>query len=453
MRVDGILTKAELDARIDRMPFSAWHARLLAILGGAHLFDAFDATALAFILPVLVGIWHLSPAQVGILISASYAGQMFGAIGGGILAERVGRLRALQLSLALMGLASIACVFAPGYTVLFLLRVIQGIGLGGETPLAATYMNETCPSVYRGKMVTVIQLMFAIGSVGSAILALIMIPRFGWPSMFLLGATPILIAAVLRLLLPESPRWLLAKGRHAEAHRDIARIERAVYGAVVPKFVSVPADSALAASMPERPRVGSLLEAPFLKATVSAWLIAFFVSIVGYGIIGWMPTIYRTVYHLPLQTALRYSVTTGTTSLFGAVACIFLVDRLGRKLSLTLGFAGAAVFIGVIAAAGLSLPPFYVMVLASGALASLGLHLAGIYVYTPELYPTEIRALGMGVASSWLRLASIIGPIAIGQLLSFGTVQNVYIFLTASAFIGAVGTHFIGVETRHIPRP
>ena len=452
MKAAEVFPITEIEARIDRMPFSAWHVRLIGVLGGAHLFDAFDATALAFVLPVLVGLWRLTPAQVGLLISASYAGQLVGAIGAGLLAERVGRLRALQWSLAVMGLASLACAFAPGYSVLMIFRVIQGVGLGGETPLAATYMNETCPSAYRGKMITVIQFLFAIGSVGSAILALFMIPRFGWASMFIVGTAPILVAAVLRALLPESPRWLSASGHDEEARREVAHIEKAVFGRVVPQLVVPRAGFAAHVVPAKRLRVGILLERPLLQATVSAWVIGFCASIVGYGIIGWMPTIYKTIYHLPLKTSLRFSVITGMTSLLGAIACFLLIDRLGRKRSLTVGFAGAAVFIGTIAIAGMSLDPFYVMILASCALACLGLPLAGIYVYAPELYPTHIRAFGMGVASSWLRLASIVGPAVIGQLLSHGSLRHVYIFLAVSAATGAIGTHFLGVETKHRTR-
>ena len=128
----------EVAARLERLPLSSWQVRARIIIGTATFFDAFDALAIAYILPVLAPLWHLSPQQVGFLISAGFFGQLFGALFFGWVAERYGRMRALLGAIATFGLLSFACAFSWDYTSLLILRTLQGFGLGGEVPVAAT---------------------------------------------------------------------------------------------------------------------------------------------------------------------------------------------------------------------------------------------------------------------------------------------------------------------------
>jgi putative MFS transporter len=435
----------EIKLRIDRMPFSQWHGRLLGLMGGAHFFDAFDATAMAFVLPVLVLQWNLSPIDTGLLLSASYVGQFIGAIAGGIIAERVGRITTLQISLVVMAILSAACGFATGFASMLVLRALQGIGLGGEIPVAATYMNEVCPARLRGRMVNAIQLLFATGAVIAAGSGAVLVPHFGWQVMFFIGAAPILLAAILRRILPESPAWLASRRTPEAAKSALQRIERAVFHEDAVSPVDMGATGASDSNAD--PGLGGLFGRFYLRKTMSAWLIAFCASTVGYGIIGWMPTLYRTVYHLPVATALSYGFVTNLSSLVGAVGGIFLIDRLGRKGSLLAGFMGATICLGVLVMCGTGLPVGYVVLCSAIGLAFLGLPLAGIYVYAPELYPTNLRAVGTGAASAFIRVASILAPLTIGMLLSKGSVEHVFVFLAMMAALGAFGTWLLAVET------
>ena len=128
------LRAARLLFRIENVPFSRWHTKARVIMGSATFFDAFDALSLAFVLPVLVGLWQLSPAQVGLLIASGYAGQVIGALLFGWLAERHGRVPSITATVGLMSVMSIACAFAGSFHALFALRFVQGIGVGGEVP-------------------------------------------------------------------------------------------------------------------------------------------------------------------------------------------------------------------------------------------------------------------------------------------------------------------------------
>ena len=147
----GAANAAALVARLEAVPFSSWHLRARVIVGSATFFDAFDALSLAFVLPVLVRLWQITPAQIGWLIAIGYLGQFAGALIFGVLAERHGRVRSVAAATALMSIMSISCAFAGNFGTLLSLRLVQGIGVGGEMPVAAVYINEL--SKARGSVV------------------------------------------------------------------------------------------------------------------------------------------------------------------------------------------------------------------------------------------------------------------------------------------------------------
>ncbi len=163
---------AALAARLDRLPFSAWHARSVGVIGLAHFFDAFDALTISFVLPLLAVQWKMTPQDVGLLIAAGYAGQMIGALAFGRAAESIGRLRALALAVGVMACLSLASAMATGAVMLMIFRFVQGLGLGGEAPVAATYINEICPGRLRGRVVFTLQALFASGVLVTAAAAL-----------------------------------------------------------------------------------------------------------------------------------------------------------------------------------------------------------------------------------------------------------------------------------------
>src|SRR4051812_31355874 len=155
-------TGTELIARIEQIPLSRWHLRPRVIMGSATFFDAFDALSMAFVLPVLIGAWHLRPTQIGSLISIAYLGQVIGAVFFGFLAEKIGRVRSASWTIFLMSVMAICCAFAQSYEALFVLRFIQGIGVGGEVPIAATYINELSRAHGRGRFFMMYEMIFPI---------------------------------------------------------------------------------------------------------------------------------------------------------------------------------------------------------------------------------------------------------------------------------------------------
>ena len=197
---------ASLLVRMEQVPFSRWHRNARLVMGSATFFDAFNALSLAFALPTLIRLWHMSPRQSGLLISASYVGQLAGALVFSALAEKVGRIRGTTAAIAIMSIMSFGCAVAGNFPTLLACRLVQGIGVGGEMPVAATYLNELSRAQGRGKFFLLYELIFPLGLMATGQVGAWIVPSFGWRSIFLLGGIPGLLIAVLVARLPESPR-------------------------------------------------------------------------------------------------------------------------------------------------------------------------------------------------------------------------------------------------------
>lgn len=446
-RAADLQEAARISARIERLPFTRWHARVLGIVGFVHMTDAFDALTIAFVMPVLIGLWHLTPTEAGLLVSGGYVGQTLGALLFSAAAERFGRLRVLRWLLVVLAAGSVASAYASGYALFIALRFLQGIGLGGESPVSATYMNEVCPARIRGRVIFVLQSTFALGNLVAAVAAMWLIPDFGWQAMFLLGGLPIVLAALLPHAAPESPRWLAINGRADEAHAIVETMERSA-GASQAGEAKAPELAAEAAHETRKESFRALFARGFALRTLVVWVMAACGSLTTYGILVWLPSLYRTVYHLPLETALRYGTVSMIATLMGTFAGTFAIDWLGRRKTFTLAFLGAALPMLWLAASGTRVSAEHVLVLASISVAMIAIVQCGIYVYAPEVYPTRIRATGAGAASAITRLASVVGPVVIGALLTWWRVEAVFAYFAIVSLLGAVVIGAFALETR-----
>jgi MFS transporter, putative metabolite:H+ symporter len=430
-------------ARIERLPTSAWQVKARIIVGIATFFDAFDALAIATVLPAIVPLWKLGPQQIGFLISAGFLGQLIGALLFGWVSERYGRMTAMVWSIAIFAVMSLVCAFAWDYYSLLAFRAIQGIGLGGEVPVAATYISELTKAKGRGRFVLLYELVFPIGLVAASLVGLWVVPRFGWQWMFVIGAIPAILALILRRLLPESPRWLAVHGRDAEAHAALTLMEREVEKAI---GRPLPPPQPIIASRAARASWSDLFGPLYLRRTLVVWVIWFTAYLVNYGIAVWLPTLYRTVYQLPLDTSLRYSLITQVVGLVGTVVCALAIDRVGRRPWFALAFAGAAISLIALGLRGAG-PAERVLVYVTVAYFFVSTINIGVYLYTPELYPTRTRALAVGTASAWLRLASMIGPTIVGLMVATG-LGTVFLGFGIVAAFAAVITALFAVETK-----
>jgi putative MFS transporter len=444
--MDAVAGRSSIDdivARLERLPTSWWQVRTRIIVGVATFFDAFDALAIASVLPVIVPLWKLTPPQIGFLISAGFLGQLVGALLFGWIAERYGRMTAMVWSIALFALMSLVCALAWDYNSFLVFRTIQGIGLGGEVPVAAVFISELAKAHGRGRFVLLYELVFPIGLVAAALLGLWIVPHLGWQWMFVVGALPALLSLVLRRLLPESPRWLAVRGRLPEAEAAVSLIEAETQKAI---GHPLPPPKPMVATVEKPASWADLFGAFYLQRTLVVWVIWFAAYFVNYGLSIWLPTVYRTVFKLPLDVSLRYGLITQAVGLIGTLICALTIDYVGRRPWFALSFAAAAIALGALAffPTPTAEQVLTCMTIAYFFVSTINI---GVYLYTPELYPTRARALGVGAATAWLRFASMIGPTVVGMMLA-GGLSSVFVTFAIVAAIAAVITGLFAIETK-----
>jgi putative MFS transporter len=436
------MTESPLIARLEDVPFSSLHVKARIIVGSATFFDAFNALALAFALPVLIRLWNITPAQTGLLIGISYVGQFIGALLFSLLAEKFGRIRAAAAATALMSVMSLACAFAQSFTALMVYRVIQGIGVGGEMPVAATYISELSKARGRGKFFMLYEMLFPIGLMATSQIGAWVVPQWGWAAMFWIGGIPGLVISVLLLELPESPRWLIANGRTKEAELIVKRIEASAK--VIP--ITRIDEYRVASNLPNRSGWQEILGRAYRERTLVVWLLWATAYFVTNSLNNWMPSLYSTIYGLPLQQSLRAASMTNVAQVVILLACAFYIDRIGRRIWTVAAFMAGGAALAVLGLTGAQHATL-VMILATFSYGTIGSINAVLYLYTPEIYPTRIRAIGTGLATSWLRLASAVGPAIVGFMVASNGVAAVFIMFALTCLLGLLAAARM-IETR-----
>jgi putative MFS transporter len=436
---------------MEQLPMSGWFVRARVVMGSAMFFDAFNALSIAFVLPILVPPWHITAPEVGIMIGASYVGQIAGALAFSWAAERYGRVPCAAAATAIYALMSLACAGAWSFSVLLTCRFIQGIGVGGEMPVAATYISELSRARGRGRFFMLYEMIFPIGLMVTGQVGALLVPLLGWQIMFMIGGIPGLVIALMLLRLPESPRWLIGKGRLAAAEAVVRRLEAASdkAGALIPD-VSPPVTLPAQVPVPPRSRGkwSELLSPAYRGRTLIVWVLWASAYLIANSLNNWMPTLYTTIYHLDLPHALRAASMTNVAQVGLVLVCAMVIDRTGRKYWMMGCFGLGAVMLSVLAFGGTQ-DVTWVIIFSTLSYGLIGSIAAVVYLYTPEIYPTRMRAIGTGVATSWLRIASAIGPTLIGFMLGKGGVDTVFLMFAGVSVLGLLAATRM-IETRNL---
>jgi MFS transporter, putative metabolite:H+ symporter len=436
---------AMLIARMERVPFSAWHTKARIVMGSATFFDAYNALSLAFALPILVRLWHITPTGSGLLIGVGYIGQFAGALLFGWLAGKYGRVRSAAAAVAIMSVMSIACALAGNFPAFFACRLIQGIGVGGEMPVAATYINELSRAHGRGRFFLLYEMIFPVGLMATGQIGAWLVPILGWKILFIIGGVPGLIIAWSVARLPESPRWLISQGRTDEAELIVERIEAAARHPLAAVAEPTPAAMEAVTAQP-RARWSELLTRSWRSRTLIVWVLWACSYFVTNTLNNWMPTLYNTVYHLGLQASLRAASLTNVAQVVLLLACALLIDRVGRRnWNIGAFVIGAALLVILGLAGGHNVAR--VVILATLSYGIVGTANAVLYLYTPEIYPTRMRAIGTGMATAWLRLASAVGPPLAGVIVQAQGVYAVFLIFAVVSVAGAFASARM-IETR-----
>jgi len=435
--------QADISARLERLPITRPVFWARNIVGAATFFDGYTVIAIAYAMPVLVREWGLSTQQTGMILSMGYLGQLIGAILFGWLAEKIGRLKVLLFTILLFVSMDIACLFAAGAGMMMLFRFLQGVGTGGEVPVASAYINELISSKGRGRFFLLYEVMFLLGLVGAGLIGYFLVPVYGWKAMFVVGLVPAVLIIPLRWFLKESPRWLAAHGRYDEANAIVARWEQSATSTGKPLDRPVP----VATRTKRKTDWRELFQGIYLQRTLAIWAIWFTVYMVANGTITWLPTLYRQVFNLPLSTSIFYGFLTSLGGVTAAVICALLIDKVGRKRWYTGALLLAPLPLLLLAALGAT-SPLQVLILAGLAYAIIQTVTFSLYLYSAEIYPTRLRALGTGTGSAWLRLGSSAGPIVVGTVMASLGIRWVFATFALILILGALITLLFAIETK-----
>ena len=436
---------AQLVARIERLPVTRRLLLLRVIVGTATFFDAYTVLAIAFAMPQLVTEWKLTPTEVGLIISAGYVGQLFGAVIFGALAEKIGRLTTLFITIVLFVSMDAACLLAWSGVSMMAFRFLQGVGTGGEVPVASAYINEFIGAEKRGRFFLLYEVIFPIGLMFAGMVGFFLVPVHGWKAMFIVGLVPSVLTIPLRWFMPESPRWLASKGRMAEADAVVKLLEDDATrgGKVLREPVVRPIDAKAAARSDWR----ELFRGIYLKRTVMIWGLWVCVYMINNGLVTWLPTLYRQVFEVPLQTALAYGWITSGVGVIASIICALMIDKVGRKPWYATAFLLATVPLLTLAWLGAT-SALQVVIFVTAAYAVLQTIAFSLYLYSAELYPTRMRAVGTGFGSAWLRAGSSVGPILVGVIVADLGIQYVFAAFAAVALVGGLVTLMFAIETK-----
>ncbi len=399
--------------RLSVMPWNRFHTVIVLLFGMGWAMDAFEVTLIGNVLGALRERFGLGADAMSLILGAWFAGLMLGASGFGYLADRYGRRRIFLGSLVLYGLATLAAAFAPNLTALLLLRLLAGIGVGAEYSAINAAISELVPSRSRGRAAGLVLNFWPVGSLFAALLSWLVLsampPDVGWRVVFGFGGAIALSSAWFRRHLPESPRWLESVGRNTEALAIVAGIEAGIANLPVPEPAPVRrrvrregmAAMTVLRRYPARLALGAVLD--FSEASGY------------YGLFAFLPLVVLPALHLaPARLPLFY-LAGSVGALFGGLAASVLLDRWGRYATVTLFYLATA--LGTVAlafatnmGAGVLMFGFaLVNLLATGSWIAA-------YPTFSELFPTSLRASGIGASVAIGRIGAILSPFLVGSI-------------------------------------
>lgn len=425
--------------RLDELPFTSRHRRMLGGAGIGWALDAMDVGLISFVMAALTVQWGLSPTENSLIASIGFVGMAIGASVGGLLADKFGRRYVFALTLLIYGLATGAAALSTGLAMLIALRFLVGLGLGAELPVASTLISEFAPRKIRGRVVVGLEAFWALGWLLAALIGYFVVPigDDGWRWALAFGLVPAVYALVIRFGMPESVRYLESRGKHEEAEEVVRGFEAAAGPEYRRSASEVPGHSAQA-TQPEEPEPPETLwSRRYRGRTLALWVVWFGINFSYYGAFIWLPSL-LVAQGFDLVKSFEYTLIITLAQLPGYAAAAWLIEVWGRRLTLAVFLSGSAVAAGLF---GLADTPGTVIA-AGMALSFFNLGAWGaLYAIGPELYPTATRASGTGQAAAFGRLASILALLLVpllldggGQVLVFAVFAIAFVIAAAAAF-------------------
>ena len=407
----------------DAAPFQR---KLLLFLTVGWALVASNSGLISFGLALIRKEWGLTGTQTGVMLNSYLIGMLIGAFAMGRAADIFGRKPASIFSLIILSVGTALCSVAGNWISMSAFRFLAGVGATGYMVAASTLLSEFSPTAKRGRYVALLESGWAFGWILASYLGLIIAPSRGWRPVFATGVLP-LFPTLLVYLLPESPRFLFSVGRTEEAQ---VLAERAGIEVRFEKREKIP--------------LRRLFSAEYSRKTAMLLIHWFCIVLAYWGIFLWFPSILYAR-GIPFVKSLEYSFIIALAQIPGYWSGAYLIEKVGRKLSLSsyMALAGIGSLIYWFASTDVQA--------LGGAIAISFFNLGAwgvTYAYTPELYPTQLRGSGSGWANSFGRLGGIIGPYLVGALLELtGSYVAPFLLFAVVHIISAVSVVTLGIET------
>jgi len=434
-------TTVNAGGRLDRLPISSFHHRIFWLIGAGMFFDGYDLYIGTTVLGATLQSKFSTLAQNAQFISLTFLGMTIGAFVTGFLGDRYGRRFTYQFNLMIFGLASLAAAFAPDMTVLNILRFIMGLGLGAEIVVGYSTLTEFVPPKSRGRWLAFMAFLVVSGLPVTTLLGSLIIPSFGWRPMFAIAGVGSLIVWYLRKALPESPRWLESQGRseEAEALMQAIETEAASVAPLPPAAAPVPAPALSLASL-----VGPRL----LPSMVVGSVVLITINTLIFGFVVWLPQFF-VQQGLTITRSFAYTLVIVLGSPIGCVIGAFGADLIGRRPSiigasmLTIAFGAIYPFVSA---------PAYLLTVGFLLIVAIYIQVAILFgVYTPELFPTEVRLRANGICNTIGRAATIVSPFIVVALFQSYKVAGVLALMISLLVVQIIVVYLWGLEPRNRP--
>ncbi|MFF3917269.1 MFS transporter [Streptomyces sp. NPDC001852] len=444
----GVTAAAPIGARLDRLPITALHRRLTAVVGVGLFFDTFENNLSGTIGKVLQSDFGFGATSLKLVLASAFLGQFIGSLTLGRIADRFGRRRAFQVNLAVYSVCSLLGALSPDAAWLIVTRFLAGLGIGAEQALSDCYLADVLPASKRGRFIARAYTLAFCGVPAVGFAALWLVPRTplgvaGWRWLFVLGALGSAVVWLLRRGLIESPRWLAAKGRTAEAERLVGRMEAEAAGRGLLPEGPAPRTEAVA----DGARLRDVLGPGLRRRTLVLWLFCA-LSVVGYYGFGTLAPQIVAAKGYGVVAGLGFTALSFLGYPVGSALALPIVDRVERRTLIALS-AAAMVVAGLgfayAASAELVVVCGFAYTLCSNVFSSVS------HVYLSEQYPTAIRATAAGAAYSLSKLGAAALPFVLLPVLDAHGAGALFAVIAAAMAVLALTVLTLGERTTGTP--
>jgi putative MFS transporter len=437
----------------DEAPVTTRYWLSIILFAVTGVVDFFDFFVVGFLVSVLAPKWHLTFGQTSIMLMSAGIGAMLGALASGFLADRFGRKPLAVAGVLICGLSSGAIALIPedGWIFFAILRFFVGFGLAAGAAAAVPAIVEFAPTRHRTLVTSLVVVPVAFGVLSASITASYLLPLVGWRGLAAVGFLPIILAILTAFVMPESPRWLISKGRVREAQTSIRKLYQV-------------GDQSFA--LPALPAASSARFADLFAEQRRFWLtvlIWFGASTANYGVFLWGPTIVALLLGVAPQDAAKMFIYVSLAGVLGRTGFAFLAHRVGRKPCGQLMGYGIAISLGLAAFFHndfVGSVPLFLVFLIVGALFFDG-GFSNLAPYPAEIFPVQLSGRAVGLAQFANGVGKIVGPLCLAVIAgadnfvhpqaTASAVTPAFIFLAGAGLLVGLAFTFLGVEPHGRP--